>query len=171
MAQAIKRLFPKVKLAIGPAIDKGFYYDLDAEKAFSDEDKEKIEQEMNKIIKEDLPIEKFSLPKEKAIELMKDEPYKIELINDLDDGEEISFYRQGEFTDLCAGPHLISTGKVKSVKILSSSSAYWKGDEKKEKFYKEFMEFLFQRKKELDEYLERLEDAKKVEITEKLEKN
>ena len=159
MAQAIKRLFPKVKLAIGPAIDKGFYYDLDAEKAFSDEDKEKIEQEMNKIIKEDLPIEKFSLPKEKAIELMKDEPYKIELINDLDDGEEISFYRQGEFTDLCAGPHLISTGKVKSVKILSSSSAYWKGDEKREVLQRIYV-ISFPKKKELDEYLERLEDAK-----------
>lgn len=159
MAQAIKRLFPKVKLAIGPAIDKGFYYDLDAEKAFSDEDKEKIEQEMNKIIKEDLPIEKFSLPKEKAIELMKDEPYKIELINDLDDGEEISFYRQGEFTDLCAGPHLISTGKVKSVKILSSSSAYWKGDEKREVLQRIYG-ISFPKKKELDEYLERLEDAK-----------
>ena len=159
MAQAIKRLFPKVKLAIGPAIDKGFYYDLDAEKAFSDEDKEKIEQEMNKIIKEDLPIEKFSLPKEKAIELIKDEPYKIELINDLDDGEEISFYRQGEFTDLCAGPHLISTGKVKSVKILSSSSAYWKGDEKREVLQRIYG-ISFPKKKELDEYLERLEDAK-----------
>ena len=159
MAQAIKRLFPKVKLAIGPAIDKGFYYDLDAEKAFSDEDKEKIEQEMNKIIKEDLPIEKFSLTKEKAIELMKDEPYKIELINDLDDGEEISFYRQGEFTDLCAGPHLISTGKVKSVKILSSSSAYWKGDEKREVLQRIYG-ISFPKKKELDEYLERLEDAK-----------
>ena len=159
MAQAIKRLFPKVKLAIGPAIDKGFYYDLDAEKAFSDEDKEKIEQEMNKIIKEDLPIEKFSLPKEKAIELMKDEPYKIELINDLDDGEEISFYRQGEFTDLCAGPHLISTGKVKSVKILSSSSAYWKGDEKREVLQRIYG-ISFPKKKELDEYLERLEVAK-----------
>ncbi len=159
MAQAIKRLFPKVKLAIGPAIDKGFYYDFDAEKAFSDEDKEKIEQEMNKIIKEDLPIEKFSLPKEKAIELMKDEPYKIELINDLDDGEEISFYRQGEFTDLCAGPHLISTGKVKSVKILSSSSAYWKGDEKREVLQRIYG-ISFPKKKELDEYLERLEDAK-----------
>lgn len=159
MAQAIKRLFPKVKLAIGPAIDKGFYYDFDAEKAFSDEDKEKIEQEMNKIIKEDLPIEKFSLPKEKAIELMKDEPYKIELINDLDDGEEISFYRQGEFTDLCAGPHLISTGKVKSAKILSSSSAYWKGDEKREVLQRIYG-ISFPKKKELDEYLERLEDAK-----------
>ena len=159
MAQAIKRLFPKVKLAIGPAIDKGFYYDFDAEKAFSDEDKEKIEQEMNKIIKDDLPIEKFSLPKEKAIELMKDEPYKIELINDLDDGEEISFYRQGEFTDLCAGPHLISTGKVKSVKILSSSSAYWKGDEKREVLQRIYG-ISFPKKKELDEYLERLEDAK-----------
>ena len=115
MAQAIKRLFPEVKLAIGPAIDEGFYYDFDTEKPFTDEDKEKIEQEMKKIIKEDLAIERFSLPKKEALELMKDEPYKQELINDLKDGEEISFYKQGEFTDLCAGPHLMSTGKVKSI--------------------------------------------------------
>ena len=100
MAQAIKRLFPEVKLAIGPAIDEGFYYDFDTEKPFTDEDKEKIEQEMKKIIKEDLAIERFSLPKKEALELMKDEPYKQELINDLKDGEEISFYKQGEFTDL-----------------------------------------------------------------------
>ena len=122
MAQAIKRLFPEVKLAIGPAIDEGFYYDFDTEKPFTDEDKEKIEQEMKKIIKEDLAIERFSLPKKEALELMKDEPYKQELINDLKDGEEISFYKQGEFTDLCAGPHLMSTGKVKSIKILNSSA-------------------------------------------------
>ena len=159
MAQAIKRLFPQVKLAIGPAIDNGFYYDFDIKKAFTDEDKEKIEQEMNKIIKEDLPIERFSLKKEEALALMKDEPYKVELINDLPEGEEISFYKQGEFTDLCAGPHLISTGKVKSVKILSSSSAYWKGDEKREVLQRIYG-ISFLKKKELDEYLERLEEAK-----------
>ena len=125
MAQAIQRLFPGVKFAIGPAIENGFYYDFDVEKPFTDEDKVKIEAEMKKIIKENLPIERFSLPKKEALELMKDQPYKQELINDLADGEEISFYKQGDFTDLCAGPHLESTGKVKTIKILSSSGAYW----------------------------------------------
>ena len=125
MAQAVKRLFPKAKIAIGPAIDEGFYYDFDVEKPFTDEDKAKIEEEMKKIIKEDIPIEKFTLPKKEALALMKEEPYKIELIEDLPQKEEISFYQQGDFTDLCAGPHLQSTGKVKTVKILSSSGAYW----------------------------------------------
>ena len=127
MAQAVKRLFPNAKLAIGPAIDNGFYYDFDVENPFTDEDKAKIEEEMKKIIKEDLTIERFSLPKKEALELMKDEPYKQELINDLEEGEEISFYKQGDFVDLCAGPHLLSTGKIKSIKILSSSGAYCKG--------------------------------------------
>ena len=115
MAQAVMRLFPSVKFAIGPAIDEGFYYDFDVEKPFTDEDKEKIEAEMKKIIKENLSIERFSLPKEEALKLMTEQPYKQELINDLPDGEEISFYKQGDFTDLCAGPHLESTGKVKIV--------------------------------------------------------
>ena len=121
MAQAVKRLFPNVKLAIGPSIDEGFYYDFDTEKTFNDEDKEKIESEMKKIIKEDLSIERFELPREEAIKLMSDmgEDYKVELINDLPEGEEISFYKQGEFVDLCAGPHLMSTGKVKAIKILN----------------------------------------------------
>ena len=123
MAQAVQRLFPGVKFAIGPAIDNGFYYDFDVEKPFTDEDKEKIEAEMKKIIKENLSIERFSLPKEEALKLMEGQDYKQELINDLADGEEISFYKQGDFTDLCAGPHLESTGKVKAVKILSSSGA------------------------------------------------
>ena len=136
MAQAVKRLFPNVKLAIGPAIDDGFYYDFDVENNFTDEDKEKIEAEMKKIIKEDLPIERFSLPKKEALELMKDEPYKQELINDLAEGEEISFYKQGEFTDLCAGPHLMSTGKIKAVKILNNSE-----EMSIIKCYKEFMLF------------------------------
>ena len=107
MAQAVKRLFPNVKLAIGPSIDEGFYYDFDTEKTFNDEDKEKIENEMKKIIKEDLAIERFSLPREEAIKFMeeKGESYKVELINDLPEGEEISFYKQGDFVDLCAGPH------------------------------------------------------------------
>ena len=159
MAQAIKRLFPKVKLAIGPAIDKGFYYDFDAEKAFSDEDKEKIEQEMKKIIKEDLAIERFSLPKKEALELMKDEPYKQELINDLKDGEEISFYKQGEFTDLCAGPHLMSTGKVKSIKILNSSGAYWRGSEKN-KMLQRIYAISFPKASLLEEHMHLLEEAK-----------
>ena len=131
MAQAIKRLYPEIKLAIGPSIDNGFYYDFDTDKPFTPEMLEAIEAEMKKIIKEDLSIERFELPKNEALELMKDEPYKVELINDLPAGETISFYKQGDFTDLCAGPHLMSTGKVKAVKLLSSSGAYWRGDEKK----------------------------------------
>ena len=110
MAQAVKRLFPDVKFAIGPSIDEGFYYDFDVEKPFTDEDKEKIEQEMKKIIKENIKIERFSLSKQEALELMEGQPYKQELINELPEGEEISFYKQGDFTDLCAGPHLESTG-------------------------------------------------------------
>ena len=161
MAQAIKRLFPNTKLAIGPAIDEGFYYDFDVENPFSDEDKEKIEEEMKKIIKEDLPIEKFSLPRNETIKLMKDakEKYKVELIEDLPEGEEISFYKQGEFTDLCAGPHLISTGKVKAFKILTSSSAYWRGDEKRESLQRIYA-ISFPKASQVEEYLQILEDRK-----------
>lgn len=159
MAQAIKRLFPDAKLAIGPAINEGFYYDFDVEVPFSDEDKAKIEEEMKKIIKEDLQIEKFSLPKAEALELMKDEPYKQELINDLAEGEEISFYKQGDFTDLCAGPHLMSTGKVKSVKILSSSGAYWRGSEKN-KMLQRIYAISFPKASQLEEHLQFLEEAK-----------
>ncbi len=130
MAQAIKRLYPEIKLAIGPSIDNGFYYDFDTDKPFTPEMLEAIEAEMKKIIKEYLRLERFELPRNEALELMKDEPYKVELINDLPEGETISFYKQGDFTDLCAGPHLASTGKVKAVKLLSSSGAYWRGDEK-----------------------------------------
>ena len=129
MAQAVKRLFPNVKLAIGPSIENGFYYDFDVEKPFTDEDKVNIEAEMKKIIKEDIQIEKFTLPKQEALKLMEDQPYKQELIKELTEGEEISFYKQGDFTDLCAGPHLMKTGKVKAIKILSSSGAYWRGNE------------------------------------------
>lgn len=161
MAQAIKRINPKVKLAIGPSIDEGFYYDFDVEKNFTDEDKVKIEEEMKKIIKEDLPIEKFVLPRVDAIKLMeeKNEPYKVELIKDLPEGEEISFYKQGEFIDLCAGPHLMSTGKVKAVKILSSSGAYWKGDEKN-KMLQRIYAISFPKSSQVDEYLAKLEEAK-----------
>ena len=159
MAQAVKRLFPEAKLAIGPAIDNGFYYDFDVEKPFTDEDKANIEQEMKKIIKENLKIERFSLPKKEALELMKDEPYKQELINDLEDGEEISFYKQGDFVDLCAGPHLESTGKIKCVKILSSSGAYWRGNEKN-KMLQRIYAISFPKSSELEEYLQLLEEAK-----------
>ena len=119
MAQAVKRLFPDVKLAIGPAIDEGFYYDFDTKKTFTDEDKAKIEEEIKKIIKEDLVIERFELPRVEAIKLMKDknEDYKVELIEELPEGEEISFYKQGEYIDLCAGPHIESTGKIKAIKL------------------------------------------------------
>ena len=159
MAQAVKRLFPSTKLAIGPAIDEGFYYDFDVEKPFTDEDKANIEAEMKKIIKEDLKIERFSLPKKDALELMKDEPYKVELINDLAEGEEISFYKQGEFTDLCAGPHVESTGKIKAVKILSSSGAYWRGSEKN-KMLQRIYAISFPKASQVEEHLQKLEDIK-----------
>ena len=161
MAQAIKRLFPKTKLAIGPSIDEGFYYDFDVEKPFTEEDKENIEKEMKKIIKEDLPIERYTLPRNEAIAFMKekDEKYKVELIEDLPEDAEISFYKQGEFTDLCAGPHLMSTGKVKAVKILSSSSAYWRGDEKRETLQRIYG-ISFPKASLVDEYLQILEDSK-----------
>lgn len=161
MAQAIKRINPDIKLAIGPAIDEGFYYDFDVEKHFTDEDKEKIEQEMKKIIKEDLPIEKFVLPRDEAIKLMeeKDETYKVELIKDLPEDEEISFYKQGEFVDLCAGPHLMSTGKVKAVKILTSSGAYWRGSEKN-KMLQRIYAISFPKASQVEEYLAKLEEAK-----------
>jgi len=161
MAQAVKRLFPNVKLAIGPSIDEGFYYDFDTEKTFNDEDKEKIEAEMKKIIKEDLAIERFSLPREEAIKLMeeKGEPYKVELINDLPEGEEISFYKQGEFVDLCAGPHLTSTGKIKAFKILNNSGAYWKGSEKN-KMLQRIYAISFPKATQLEEHLQLLEEAR-----------
>ena len=159
MAQAVKRLFPDVKFAIGPAIDDGFYYDFDVEKPFTDEDKAKIEEEMKKIIKENIKIERFSLPKKEALELMKDQPYKQELIEDLPEGEEISFYKQGDFTDLCAGPHLESTGKIKTIKILSSSGAYWRGSEEN-KMLQRIYAISFPKASQLQEYLDFLEEVK-----------
>ena len=161
MAQAIKRIKPETKLAIGPSIDEGFYYDFDVEKNFTDEDKEKIEAEMKKIIKENLPIERFTLPREEAIKFMeeKNEPYKVELIKDLPENEEISFYKQGEFTDLCAGPHLMNTGKVKAVKILSTSGAYWRGDEHN-KMLQRIYAISFPKASQVEEYLAKLEEAK-----------
>ena len=159
MAQAVKRLFPKVKFAIGPSIEKGFYYDFDVEKPFTDEDKANIEAEMKKIIKEDIEIEKFVLPKKEALNLMDGQPYKQELIEDLPDGEEISFYKQGDFTDLCAGPHLMKTGKVKAIKILSSSGAYWRGDEKN-KMLQRIYAISFPKTSQVEEYLAELEEIR-----------
>ncbi|HOJ09681.1 MAG TPA: threonine--tRNA ligase [Clostridiales bacterium] len=162
MAQAVRRLYPDVKLAIGPAIDTGFYYDFDKDKPFSVEELERIEEEMKKIIKEDLPLERFTLPRDEAVKFMeeKGEPYKVELIKDLPEGEEISFYKQGDFTDLCAGPHLPSTGKIKAFKLLSVAGAYWRGSEKN-KMLQRIYGTSFPKKSELDEYLFRLEEAKK----------
>ena len=162
LAQAVKRLFPDAKLAIGPSIENGFYYDFDVEKPFSEEDLAKIEEEMKKIIKEDLELERFELPREEALKLMeeKGEPYKVELINDLPDGEVISFYKQGDFTDLCRGPHVPSTGAIKAVKLLTSSGAYWRGDEKN-KMLQRIYGISFPKASELEEYLNMLEEAKK----------
>ena len=162
MAQAIKRLYPEIKLAIGPSIDNGFYYDFDTEKPFSEEDLIKIEDEMKKIIKEDLPLERFELPRKEAIKFMeeKGEPYKVELINDLPEDAIISFYKQGEFTDLCAGPHVAKTGNIKAVKLLTSSGAYWRGNEKN-KMLQRIYGISYPKASQLEEYLNMLEEAKK----------
>lgn len=162
LAQAVKRLYPDAQLAIGPAIDNGFYYDFDIDEYFTPEDLEAIEAEMRKIVKEDLSLERFELPREEAIKLMeeKEEPYKVELIQDLPEDAVISFYKQGEFVDLCAGPHIPSTGKVKAVKLLSVAGAYWRGDEKN-KMLQRIYGVSFPKKSQLDEYLNRLEEAKK----------
>lgn len=162
MAQAVKRLFPDAKLAIGPAIDNGFYYDFDVERPFSPEDLQAIEEEMNRIVKEDLTLERFVLPREQAVEFMKErgELYKVELIGDIPEGAEISFYKQGDFVDLCTGPHLPSTGMVKAIKLLSVAGAYWRGDEKN-KMLQRIYGVSFPKKSQLDEYLQRLEEAKK----------
>ena len=157
MAQAVKRLYPEAKVTIGPSIENGFYYDFDVEKPFSDEDLAKIEEEMKKIIKEDIEIERFELPRDEAIKLMeeREEPYKVELIKELPDGEVISFYKQGDFTDLCRGPHLPSTGAVKSIKLLSSSGAYWRGDEHN-KMLQRIYGISFPKASMLEEYLQKL---------------
>ena len=160
LALAVKRLFKDVKLAIGPSIATGFYYDFDKEGSFSTDDLQKIEDEMKKIIKENPPIERFELPRNEALELMKDEPYKVELINDLPEDETISFYKLGEFTDLCAGPHIMSLKPMKAVKLLRSSGSYWKGNEKN-KMLSRIYGTAFLKKSDLDAYLEALEEAKK----------
>ncbi len=162
MAQAVKRLFPEAKLAIGPSIDNGFYYDFDVERPFSTDDLESIEQEMARIVKEDYKLERFELPRAEAIRLMEEmgEPYKVELINDLPKDAVISFYKQAEFVDLCAGPHIMSTGAVKAVKLLSVAGAYWRGSEKN-KMLQRIYGVSYPKKNQLDEYLARLEEAKK----------
>ncbi len=162
MAQAIKRLYPETKLAIGPSIANGFYYDLDRETPFVSEDLEKIEAEMKKIVKENLALKRFTKSREDAIAYFKekDEPYKVELIEDLPEGEEISFYSQGEFTDLCAGPHLMSTKAVKAFKLTSLAGAYWRGNEKN-KMLTRIYGVAYPKKAQLDEYLHMMEEARK----------
>lgn len=160
LAYAVKRLFPDTKLAIGPSIANGFYYDFDRDTAFTTADLEKLEAEMKKIIKENPSIERFELPRNEALELMKDEPYKVELINDLPEDEVISFYKMGDFTDLCAGPHVMSLKNIKAIKLTRSAGAYWKGNEKN-KMLTRIYGTAFLKKTELDEFLEALEEAKK----------
>jgi len=160
LAQAVKRLYPDVKLAIGPAIDTGFYYDFDTEHTFTPDDLVEIEKEMKKIAKENLKIERFELPRNEALELMKDEPYKCELINELPEDEVISFYKQGDFVDLCAGPHVNYTSKIKAYKLLNATGAYWRGNEKN-KMLQRIYGTAFANKTELEEHLIQLEEAKK----------
>ncbi|ONI39678.1 threonine--tRNA ligase, partial [Candidatus Epulonipiscium fishelsonii] len=160
LAQAVKNLYPDVKLAIGPAIQTGFYYDFDIDKHFTEEDLAKIEAEMKKIVKAKYDLETFTLSKEEALKLMKDEPYKIELINDLPDGEIIRFYKQGDFVDLCAGPHLLNTKSLEAFKLLSTAGAYWKGSEKN-KMLCRIYGTAFSKKADLKTYLDRIEEAKK----------
>ena len=162
LAQAMKRLHPEVKLAIGPAIDNGFYYDFDTAEPFSETQLEELEAEMRKICKEKLKLERFELPRQEALELMKDEPYKIELINDLPEDAVISFYKQGEFVDLCAGPHLDSTGRIKgnAIKLTSATGAYWRGDSSR-KMLQRIYGVAFAKKDELDAYIAEREEALK----------
>ena len=160
LAAAVKRLYPEVKLTIGPAIDNGFYYDFDSDVAFTPDVLEKLEAEMKKIVKENAKMERFTLPREEALELMKDEPYKVELINDLPEDAVISFYKMGDFTDLCAGPHLFSTGAIKAFKLTSCNSAYWRGDAKN-KVLQRIYGTAFTTKEALKAYLDMIEEAKK----------
>lgn len=162
LAQAVKRLYPEVKLAIGPSIDNGFYYDFDADFSITPEMLQRIEKEMEKIAKEDLPLERFVLDREDALKLMaeKSEPYKIELIEDLPEEETLSFYKQGEFVDLCAGPHVPTTGKAKAIKLLSVAGAYWRGNENN-KMLQRVYGTVFTKKSELEAYITMLEEAKK----------
>lgn len=162
MAQAVKHLWPDTKLAIGPSIENGFYYDFDSEHRFTEEDFLKIQKEMKKIVQANYPLERFELPRDEALKFMeeKNEPYKVELIKDLPEDEVISFYRQGDFTDLCAGPHMESTGKIKAFKIMSVAGAYWRGDSNRPMLQRLYAT-AFPTQAELDEYVARLEEAKK----------
>jgi threonyl-tRNA synthetase len=159
MAQAVKRLFPSAKLAIGPAIDTGYYYDFDVEKPFDADDLLRIEAEMRRIVDANIKLERFELPREAALTLMKDEPYKQELIHDLPEDAHLSFYRQDDFTDLCAGPHLVSTSKVKAFKLLSVAGAYWRGSEKN-KMLTRIYGTAFEKQEDLDAYLQQLKEAR-----------
>ena len=161
LAQAVKRLYPNTKLGIGPAIDNGFYYDFKVEKPLTEEDINKIEEEMKKIVKEDLSLERSTLSREDAIKLMKEkeEPYKVQLIEELPEGEDISFFKQGDFIDLCAGPHINRTGKIKAIKLLSTSAAYWKGNQENDSMQRIYgVSFL--KASQLEEHLRLLEEAK-----------
>ena len=164
LAQAVKRLYPEVKLAIGPSIENGFYYDMDSPFPFTPEIMEKIEGEMRRICKEKLRLERFELPRAEALNFMEErnEPYKVELINDLPEDAVISFYRQGEFTDLCAGPHLDSTGRIKGngIKLTACNAAYWRGDSSRQTLQRIYG-IAFPKKEQLDEYLARIEEAKR----------
>ncbi len=160
LAQAVKNLKPEAKLAIGPAIENGFYYDFDVEEPFTPEFLKAVEKEMSKIIKKNSKLERFELPRAEALEFVKDEPYKVELINDLPEDSIISFYKQEGFTDLCAGPHLPSTGKIKAFKLMSTAGAYWRGSEKN-KMLQRIYGTAFTSREELDAYVQRLEEAKK----------
>ena len=162
LAQAVKRLYPETKLAIGPAIDDGFYYDFDREGGFTPDDLEKLEAEMKKIVKENLALKPFVLPRDEAIKFMqeKGEPYKVELIEDLPEGETISFYQQGDFVDLCAGPHILYTKGIKAFKLTSIAGAYWRGSEKN-KMLTRIYGTAFAKKEDLEAYLTMMEEAKK----------
>ena len=161
MAQAVKKLWPEAKLAIGPAIDNGFYYDFDCEHKFGEEDFQKIQKEMKRIVQANYPLERFELPREEAIKFMEErqEPYKVELIQDLPEDAVISFYKQGDFVDLCAGPHMESTGKIKAYKLMSVAGAYWRGDSNRQMLQRIYAT-AFPTQEELDEYIQKLEEAK-----------
>jgi threonyl-tRNA synthetase len=160
LAQAVKHLFPDTKFAIGPAIDEGFYYDFDTKQPFTPDDLEKIEAEMKKIVEQDIPVERFEVSRQEALDRFQGQPYKTELIMDLPADVSICFYKQGDFTDLCAGPHLPSTGRLKAIKVLNSAGAYWRGDEKRPMLQRIYAT-AFEKKAELDEYVNRIEEAKR----------
>ena len=162
LAQAVKKLWPDAKLAIGPAIENGFYYDFDMEHKLNDQDLLKIQKEMKKIIQANYPLERFELPREEAIKFMADkgEDYKVELIEDLPEDETISFYQQGDFVDLCAGPHMEKTGQIKAVKLQSVAGAYWRGDSNRPMLQRIYGT-CFPSQQELDDYIAKLEEAKK----------